>query len=360
MLAAARRARRLTLGSSTLLSPRDFGRIGVSAEPQHQHRGDDDVDRRAGDGDEQLLARLSGMRSSVATPPMGSSVTSGVGMPKRRAMKMWPNSCASTQANSRIMNATPLTAACDPPALKRGKADPGEQQQKRDVYAHRRSRDASDVERPGHVRIQTGDIRPPDYVGARGARRKGRGARRGQACLSRWASRGAARRRRRVAVMPQFERVIAEAARLHQLAQKGAVGAGCGEMSWLSVADSASKKSNGAPKSSNSPAGVQKAEIDRGAARMGRALGEKPARKEIAPSRCRDGNGRAAAPPPRLLGRLRPAQEMIARPLRPVGVPHHESEARAAAAPARRAPAPGHRLQQPAFGRPVAGNRARR
>jgi hypothetical protein len=58
---------------------------------------------------------FSGMRSSCATPPIGSSVTVGVVTPKRRAMKMWPNSCASTQANSRIMNPRLVHAACEPP-----------------------------------------------------------------------------------------------------------------------------------------------------------------------------------------------------------------------------------------------------
>ena len=58
---------------------------------------------------------FSGMRSSRATPPIGSRVTSGVATPKARAMKMWPNSCASTQANSRIMNARLDHAASGPP-----------------------------------------------------------------------------------------------------------------------------------------------------------------------------------------------------------------------------------------------------
>src|SRR6516225_8367836 len=39
------------------------------------------------------------MRSRRATPPIGSSVTSGVDTPKARAVKMWPNSCATTHAN---------------------------------------------------------------------------------------------------------------------------------------------------------------------------------------------------------------------------------------------------------------------
>src|SRR5712671_5274292 len=58
---------------------------------------------------------FSGMRSSRATPPIGSSVTSGVATPKARAVKMWPNSCASTQANKSTMKARADHAACGPP-----------------------------------------------------------------------------------------------------------------------------------------------------------------------------------------------------------------------------------------------------
>src|SRR6516164_7397456 len=46
----------------------------------------------------------SGMRASRATPPIGSSVTSGVSMPNARAVRKWPNSCASTEANSSRRN----------------------------------------------------------------------------------------------------------------------------------------------------------------------------------------------------------------------------------------------------------------
>ena len=59
----------------------------------------------------------SGMRSSRARPPIGSSVTSGVATPKARATKMWPNSCASTQANSSSRNTLLVTAASEPSAL---------------------------------------------------------------------------------------------------------------------------------------------------------------------------------------------------------------------------------------------------
>ena len=46
---------------------------------------------------------FSGMRSSRATPPIGSRMTSGVRTPKARAVRMWPNSCASTQRNRSTM-----------------------------------------------------------------------------------------------------------------------------------------------------------------------------------------------------------------------------------------------------------------
>ncbi len=58
---------------------------------------------------------FSGMRSSRATPPIGSSVTSGVATPKARAVKMWPNSWASTQANRRTMKIRLCIAASGPP-----------------------------------------------------------------------------------------------------------------------------------------------------------------------------------------------------------------------------------------------------
>src|SRR5216684_3686389 len=55
------------------------------------------------------------MRSRRATPPIGSSVTSGVATPKARAVKMWPNSCATTHANSRTRKTSPCQAASGPP-----------------------------------------------------------------------------------------------------------------------------------------------------------------------------------------------------------------------------------------------------
>src|SRR5262245_24513482 len=58
----------------------------------------------------------SGMRSSRATPPIGNSTTSGVVTPKARAVKMWPNSCATTQANSSSMKASACQADSGPPA----------------------------------------------------------------------------------------------------------------------------------------------------------------------------------------------------------------------------------------------------
>src|SRR6516164_3201489 len=57
----------------------------------------------------------SGMRSRRATPPIGSSVTSGVDTPKARAVKMWPNSCATTHANSSTRKTSPCQAASGPP-----------------------------------------------------------------------------------------------------------------------------------------------------------------------------------------------------------------------------------------------------
>ena len=58
---------------------------------------------------------FSGMRSSRATPPISSSVTSGVATPNARAVKMWPNSWASTQANSSTMKIRLAIAASGPP-----------------------------------------------------------------------------------------------------------------------------------------------------------------------------------------------------------------------------------------------------
>jgi len=58
---------------------------------------------------------LSGMRSSRATPPMGSRVMSFVPMPKYRAASACPYSCRSTHVNSATKKPTPLiTAASEP------------------------------------------------------------------------------------------------------------------------------------------------------------------------------------------------------------------------------------------------------
>ena len=54
---------------------------------------------------------FSGIRSSRASPPIGSSVMSGVRIPKRRAARAWPNSCATTQAKNARMKPMPSIAA---------------------------------------------------------------------------------------------------------------------------------------------------------------------------------------------------------------------------------------------------------
>src|SRR5215471_8218907 len=56
------------------------------------------------------------MRSRRATPPIGSKITSGVDTPKARAVKMWPNSCATTQANRSTRKARLCQAVSGPPA----------------------------------------------------------------------------------------------------------------------------------------------------------------------------------------------------------------------------------------------------
>ena len=50
----------------------------------------------------------------LATPPIGSKVTSGVAMPKWRATRIWPNSCSTTQANSSTMKTMLSRAAAGP------------------------------------------------------------------------------------------------------------------------------------------------------------------------------------------------------------------------------------------------------
>ena len=56
----------------------------------------------------------SGMRSSRATPPIGSRITSGVRTPKRRAIRMWPNSWSRMQKKKQTKNSVSLTAAAAP------------------------------------------------------------------------------------------------------------------------------------------------------------------------------------------------------------------------------------------------------
>ena len=51
---------------------------------------------------------LRGIRSRRANPPMGSRVMSGVRMPYRRAASTCPNSCNSTQKNTKPMNKAPM------------------------------------------------------------------------------------------------------------------------------------------------------------------------------------------------------------------------------------------------------------
>ncbi len=56
-------------------------RIETSRRKHDQNEGNDDVHGRARQRDEDLLAGFSGMRSRLATPPIGNSVMSGVRMP---------------------------------------------------------------------------------------------------------------------------------------------------------------------------------------------------------------------------------------------------------------------------------------
>ena len=57
---------------------------------------------------------VSGMRLRLATPPIGSKVTSSVSMPKRRATRMWPNSWSVTEMKMSTMNTTLSSAARGP------------------------------------------------------------------------------------------------------------------------------------------------------------------------------------------------------------------------------------------------------
>jgi hypothetical protein len=58
---------------------------------------------------------LSGIRSMLATPPIGSRMMSRVPMPNRRAISTCPYSCASTQAKMATMKPTAAKAAAAPP-----------------------------------------------------------------------------------------------------------------------------------------------------------------------------------------------------------------------------------------------------
>ena len=60
-------------------------------------------------------AGFCGMRGMRATPPMGSKMTSGVSIPKRRAMMIWPNSWRTTQVKMSAMKSTLSRAAGSPP-----------------------------------------------------------------------------------------------------------------------------------------------------------------------------------------------------------------------------------------------------
>ena len=53
----------------------------VAAEDEEDRKRDRDVHRRPGERHDEFLVGFSGMRSRLATPPIGQSVTSGVRMP---------------------------------------------------------------------------------------------------------------------------------------------------------------------------------------------------------------------------------------------------------------------------------------
>ena len=58
-----------------------------------KRKGDGDVHHRSLRSRPRVpCAGFCGMRGMRATPPMGSKMTSGVSIPKRRAMMIWPNS----------------------------------------------------------------------------------------------------------------------------------------------------------------------------------------------------------------------------------------------------------------------------
>lgn len=67
------------------------------AKEEEENKSDYDVHHRPASATASSCAGFSDMRFMLATPPMGIKVTSGVSMPKRRAMRMWPNSWRTTQ-----------------------------------------------------------------------------------------------------------------------------------------------------------------------------------------------------------------------------------------------------------------------
>src|SRR6266536_2245865 len=91
----------------------------------------------------------SGMRSSRATPPIGSNVISGVLIPKAFAANACPNSCSTTQRKSSRTNMTRLDSGTALRIIAEGQ--PGNQQQERDVNPQLNTGDAEDWERPAHL-----------------------------------------------------------------------------------------------------------------------------------------------------------------------------------------------------------------
>jgi hypothetical protein len=94
----------------------------------------------------------SGMRSSRATPPIGSRITSGVCTPKARAVKMWPNSLQQHAQEQQHHEQEPVPGRLRPAGNVAHAENPGQEQDERDMDAHRRAGDRSDVQRPGHGR----------------------------------------------------------------------------------------------------------------------------------------------------------------------------------------------------------------
>ena len=75
---------------------------------------------------------------------------SGVVTPKPRAMKMWPNSCATTQANSSSMKTRRVPGGLRRRRRRNWRENPDEKQQERDVHADDRAGDRADIDRPTH------------------------------------------------------------------------------------------------------------------------------------------------------------------------------------------------------------------